>query len=208
MRRFLVKLKSLSIVTIVASLLIGVFCIISPAEMVKYFSILLGTAIALMGAFSLVQYFVKDRSSTFFAVLGGVGIITGVIICVRYKSIIQVMLFLIGMFILISGVVDFFASLQALKYHITAWIPSMALAVITTAIGVVVAVNPFNSMEALVRLIGVGLIAYAIMDSIAFFQVKKVSDIVEDIKNSVTGKIDNTTDTSFDEVDSSASEVE
>jgi uncharacterized membrane protein HdeD (DUF308 family) len=51
----------------------------------------------------------------------------------------------------------------------------MAVAIIV--LGVVITVNPFSSVVLVTRLLGVGLLVYAIVDLIAFFQVKKVAKL-------------------------------
>ncbi|MCD7797249.1 MAG: hypothetical protein LUG95_06525 [Clostridiales bacterium] len=54
--------------------------------------------------------------------------------------------------------------------------------------------NPFDSTLTVIKIIGVGLIIYAVMDIIAFVQVKKVAKVIDRAVNS------------GDEVDSDAEE--
>ena len=51
-------------------------------------------------------------------------------------------------------------------------------------LGVVIMINPFSTSVALVRLVGAGLVGYAIVDLVTFIQIKKAAkEIQEELKN-------------------------
>lgn len=176
MREFFVKLKNLSLITIIAGLVIGIVLIAKPNEAVQFVSILCGATVILLGAGAWISYFTKFKS-TILAILGTLAIIAGIILCVEYKSIISVVLFLFGVFVLVSGVVDFAAAIDAKRNDMKSWIVSLLMAVATIILGVLVIVNPFDSIVVLTRLLGVSLIVYAVMDLISFIQIRKIVKI-------------------------------
>jgi uncharacterized membrane protein HdeD (DUF308 family) len=106
-------------------------------------------------------------------IMGTISIIVGIVVCAKYKSIISIILFIFGLFILVSGVVDLFTSISAKRFGMSVWIVSLLLSLVTIVLGLLVVVNPFSSMIVLVRILGVGLLAYAIVDLIAFIEIKK-----------------------------------
>jgi uncharacterized membrane protein HdeD (DUF308 family) len=173
MREFFIKLKNLSIITIVASLAVGIVLLIKPAEAVQFVSIFSGAIVILLGAGAWISYLTKFKSSLL-AVLGTLAIIAGVVLCVKYKSIISVVIFLLGIFVLVSGVVDFGSALDAKRNGLKSWLVLLLIAVITIILGIIVVVNPFDSVIALTRLLGIGLIVYSVMDLISFVQVRKI----------------------------------
>ncbi|MGN1203272.1 MAG: HdeD family acid-resistance protein [Eubacterium sp.] len=173
MREFFVKLKNLSIITIVAGISIGIILLIKPDEAVKLVSILCGATVILLGAGAWISYFTKWKS-TLLALLGTLAIIAGIILCVKYESIISVVLFLFGIFVLVSGVVDFVSAIDARRNDLKSWIVSLIMSIATIILGIIVVVNPFDSMLVLTRLLGISLIVYAIMDLISFIQIKKI----------------------------------
>lgn len=183
MRDFFIKLKNLSLITIAAGLIIGILLLFQPDKTVQFVSILCGITVIMLGFGAWISYFTKVKS-TILAILGSLAIIAGIILCIKYESIISTVLFLFGIFVLISGIVDFISAIDAKKNDLKSWIVSLIMAAATIILGLLVIINPFDSMLVLTKLLGVSLIVYAVMDLIAFIQVKKV------VKYSLSEQID------------------
>lgn len=183
MKELFVKLKNLSIITVIAGLVIGIILLVKPSETVRLVSVMCGVTVILLGIGAWISYFSKWKSALL-AVLGTLAIIAGIILCVKYESIISVVLFLFGLFVLVSGIVDLASALEAKKFHFKSWIVSLIISIATIVLGLLVVVNPFDSMLVLTRLLGISLIVYAVMDLIAFVQVKRI------VKYSASPQID------------------
>lgn len=173
MREYYIKLKNLSLITIAAGFIIGIVLLLKPDETVQFVSILCGATVILLGAGAWISYFTKMKS-TILAILGTLAIIAGIIICVKYKSIITVVLFLFGIFVLVSGVVDFISAIDAKRNDLKSWIVSLLISVVIIVLGIIVIVNPFDSVMVLARLLGISLVIYAVVDIITFIQVRKI----------------------------------
>ncbi|MCC8073732.1 MAG: DUF308 domain-containing protein [Clostridiales bacterium] len=176
MKKLFYKAKNLSIITIIASIVIGLFLLINPESTIKYVSLFFGVTLIILGVGALVSYFTKMKS-VFLSILGTLAIIAGIVVCVKYKSIITVILFMCGLFIIVSGVTDLFTALKAKRHVSGIWIFSVVMSVITIVLGMIVIFNPFDSMLTLTRILGFGLILYAVMDLIAFIEVHKLVKI-------------------------------
>lgn len=183
MRDFFIKLKNLSLITIAAGLVTGILLLFQPDKTVQFVSILCGITVIMLGVGAWISYFTKVKS-TILAILGSLAIIAGIILCIKYESIISTVLFLFGIFVLISGIVDFISAIDAKKNDLKSWIVSLIMAAATIILGLLVIINPFDSMLVLTKLLGAALIVYAVMDLIAFIQVKKV------VKYSLSEQID------------------
>ena len=183
MREILIRIKNLSLITIAAGFIIGIILLVRPDESVEFISILCGATVIMLGVGAWISYFTKFRSS-FLAILGTLAVVAGIILCVKYRSIISAVLFLFGIFVLVGGVVDLVSALEARKNDLKSWIISVVMAVITIVLGVLVIINPFNSVMALTRILGAGLIVYAIMDLITFIQIRKM------VKFTLNGQVD------------------
>ena len=197
MRDAVIKLKNISLITIIISAVIGVLALIRPSDVVHYVSIFLGAGLIATGAFSIILFASKKTGAVSLA-LGIVAIIAGTIICVRYKTIIAAMLFVLGFFLTASGIIDFVTSFSAKHFSLFVWPLTLILSIATTVIGIIIMFNPFESMDFLVRLLGIGLIVYAVMDLIAFIQIRRIAAII--------GK--QQIDSSATEVSSNPNEVE
>lgn len=183
MKDFFVKLKNLSLITITAGLVIGVLLLFQPDKTVQLVSIMCGITVISLGVGAWISYFTKVKS-TILAILGSLAIILGIVLCVKYKSIISVVLLLFGIFVLISGIVDLVSAIDAKRNDLKSWLLSLIMAAASIIMGLLVIINPFNSMLILTRILGASLIVYAVMDLISFIQVKKI------IKYSLADQID------------------
>lgn len=190
MRALFDKIKNFSIITIVASVVIGAVLLIKPDEALQFVSIACGATMIVLGAASWIYYFAKDKS-LFLAGLGSIVLVVGIFVCVKYESIVSFLLFFFGLFILVSGIINLLTSFRSRKYGLGSWAISLVLSVLTVILGIIILVNPFDSMLSIIRFLGAGLLIYAVVDIITFVQVKKVATI---IKNEINEAVDNIND--------------
>ena len=188
MKEILVKIKNLSIITIIASFVIGIVLLAWPDKSITVVSILTGATTILLGVTAWISLWkTLEQISTVSAkmhVAGTVCIIVGLIICIKYQSIIAILLFIFGVFITISGAVDLITSFYSKSSGIVSWGVSTFLSIAVLILGVVIMINPFSTSVALVRLVGAGLVGYAIVDLVTFIQIKKAAkEIQEELKN-------------------------
>lgn len=179
MREFFGKIKNLSIITIISSAVMGIVLLARPGETLYVVSMICGITMIALGVGALISYFVKDRNMLLI-ILAVISVIMGIIVCVKYKSIVSILLFLFGLFILISGIVDLITSIDVKRYGFGDWIVSFLMSLVTAVLGLLIVVNPFSSSLAVIRLLGISLLVYAVLDIIAFIQVKKVAKAVKE----------------------------
>lgn len=207
MKDFFIKVKNLSIVTIIMSALIGVILLAKPTESISFVSIMCGATLILLGVVSWISYFARERS-TLLALLGTVSALVGIIVCVKYQSIITILLFLFGLFITISGIVDLATSFWSRRAGLGFWGVSTFLSIASIALGVIIMINPSQTSAALVRLAGAGLIVYALVDLITFFQVKKAAKSIYDEVKNIDSVIDDINSAPGNEIDSDGKDVD
>ena len=177
--KFLQKVKKFSLATIVISAVLGIVFIIFPAQVMTYLSLFLGVAMILLGVAAVINFLV-DRSSAFTLVLGILSAILGIIVCTQYKAIISIMVIVLGIFILAAGIANFFTAIKIIASSlIFGWL-TLGLSIATSVLGIVAITQSGSFSEALVQLIGAALIVYAVLDIVAYFQVKKLASDVRD----------------------------
>lgn len=208
MKEFFIKLKNLSIITIIAALAMGIALLMRPSESITVVSILCGVTMIALGVCSWLHCLIKDKSALL-AVVGTVCAIAGIVVCVKYKSIIAILLFLFGVFITMSGAIDLITSFYSRGVVPGFWGVSAILSVITVVFGIIIMVNPTGTSEALVRLAGAGLIVYAAVDLAAFIEIRKAAkQIKEELKNIEPPVVDSSAvEVNSDEIDSDAKEI-
>lgn len=180
--KILSNIKNISIATIISSLVIGILFVMFPAMCMKYTALILGVALILIGVYAVANYFIKDKS-VLLLTTGIISVICGIIVCVKYKAIISFIIVVLGIFILASGIVDLLTSIKAVFTFRIGGLITMALSIATIILGIVSITKSSQLSEGIIQFIGVSLIIYAVLDIIAFIQVRR---LVKQAKASVT----------------------
>ena len=152
--------------------------------MLAYTALFVGGAFTACGVFALISYISSDNKSKLTLVLGMISAISGIIICIAYRQIMSIIVFFIGLFLLIGGIVNLVNSFYVAASRHRSWLLTVALSVASIALGIVSIINPFATQTKIVQFVGAGLIVFAVTDIIALVQVKKVAkEVQEQIQN-------------------------
>lgn len=174
MIEFLKGLKKFSISTIIVSAVLGVLFIAFPDKCIQYISLFVGAALIVIGAVAVVTYLL-DRNTILPLILGIIVLVTGIVICAKYRQIISIIVVIFGIFILISGLVDFVASFKSIAIlRLSGWF-TLVLSVITVIFGIVAITKSAALTDSIVRFIGAALIIYAVLDLVSFIQVNAMA---------------------------------
>lgn len=183
---FLKGLKRFSIATIIVSAIMGVLFIAFPSKCIQYISLVVGVSLIVTGIISVVSYIV-ERDTKLPLVLGTISLISGIIVCAKYRTIISIIVVILGIFILTSGIVDMATSIRSIMiFRKSGWF-TMLLSVITIIFGIVAITKSTQLTDGIVRFIGAALIVYAVLDLVTYIQVnskvKQVKDAVDSISD-------------------------
>ena len=178
---FLKGLKRFSIATIIVSAIMGVLFIAFPSKCIQYISLVVGVSLIVTGIISVVSYIIEwDRKLPL--VLGTISLISGIIVCAKYRAIISIIVVILGIFILTSGIVDMATSIRSIMlFRKSGWF-TMLLSVITIIFGIVAITKSAQLTDGIVRFIGAALIVYAVLDLVTYIQVNSK---VKQVKNAV-----------------------
>ncbi|MBQ9229409.1 MAG: DUF308 domain-containing protein [Eubacterium sp.] len=180
------KVKKISIVTIILAVLGGIALIAQPEACQKYLSLFIGIAFVAVGLTGIAVSLLGNKSYLLMT-LSVLILIGGVIICVMYKPITSLIIMVIGIFMIVSGVTDFFTSLKVLGGNRFFGILSMLLSVLTAVFGFIAVFHSYSVQASLIQFLGVALLVYAVLDIIAFIEVKtlvrKVKKAVDEAEN-------------------------
>lgn len=173
------ELKKISVVTMIIAFAAGLLFIIFPAQCIKYISLALGVALVAFGIVGIANYY-RDKATPFILALSIIVLITGIIVCAKYKAIISIIVVLFGIFILATGLVNIATGVKALKsFHRSGWL-TIALSVVTCVFGIIAITKSTQLTEAIVRFIGVSLMLYVVLDLVSYFQVRSIVKEVDD----------------------------
>lgn len=190
--KFLQEVKKLSLATIIVSAVLGILFIAFPSQSIKYLSLIVGVGLIAIGIAAVVSYCI-DKRAKFTLVLGVIVLICGIVICAKYREIINLIVMIFGIFILASGIVDLVTGLKAAVISRAAGITTVVLSVISIIFGIVAITKSVALTDGIIQFIGVALIVYAVVDAVTYFEVKnlfgsvkKAVDDVGDIETDAT----------------------
>lgn len=190
--KFLQEVKKLSLATIIVSAVLGILFIVFPSRSIKYLSLIVGIGLIAIGIAAVVSYCI-DKRAKFTLVLGVIVLICGIVICAKYREIINLIVMIFGIFILASGIVDLVTGLKAAVISRAAGITTVVLSVISIIFGIVAITKSAALTDGIIQFIGVALIVYAVVDAVTYFEVKnlfgsvkKAVDDVGDIETDAT----------------------
>ena len=182
---FLKGLKRFSIATIIVSAIMGVLFIAFPSKCIQYISLVVGVSLIATGIISVVSYIV-ERDTKLPLVLGTISLISGIIVCAKYRAIISIIVVILGIFILTSGIVDMATSIRSIMlFRKSGWF-TMLLSVITIVFGIVAITKSAQLTDGIVRFIGAALIVYAVLDLVTYIQVNSKVKQVKDAFDSIS----------------------
>lgn len=190
--KILQEVKKLSLATIIVSAVLGILFIVFPSRSIKYLSLIVGIGLIAIGIAAVVSYCI-DKRAKFTLVLGVIVLICGIVICAKYREIINLIVMIFGIFILASGIVDLVTGLKAAVISRAAGITTVVLSVISIIFGIVAITKSAALTDGIIQFIGVALIVYAVVDAVTYFEVKnlfgsvkKAVDDVGDIETDAT----------------------
>lgn len=190
--KFLQEVKKMSLATIIVSAVLGILFIAFPSQSIKYLSLIVGIGLIAIGIAAVVSYCI-DKRAKFTLVLGVIVLICGIIICAKYREIINLIVMIFGIFILASGIVNLVTGLKAAVISRAAGITTVVLSVISIIFGIVAITKSAALTDGIIQFIGVALIVYAVVDAVTYFEVKnlfgsvkKAVDDVGDIETDAT----------------------
>lgn len=192
MLEFIKGIKRFSIATMAIALVVGLLFIIFPSQCITYTALVVGISMILTGVISIVTYIIQ-RDSVLPLILGVIVAVCGIIICIKYKLLIDIVVVLLGVFILAAGIGNFATSIRALVMHRPSGWFTLVLSIITIYFGGYAITRSSELTETIVQLVGTALIVYAVLALVSFIQimnikkkVKKKVDQMDDIQVEAT----------------------
>ncbi|MFR5877021.1 MAG: DUF308 domain-containing protein [Eubacterium sp.] len=175
---FLNQVKKYSIIAIAVSLISGILFVAYPDKCIKYMSIAIGVLLIGMGAAGIISYFI-NKSSGFTLALSIIILIVGIIVCAKYRAIISIIVAIFGIFILATGLFNFATSIKIITSSlVSGWI-TLVLSIATSVFGIVAITKSTELTQTIVQFIGIALIVYAVLDIIAYIQVRRLGKTVK-----------------------------
>ncbi|HEV3131520.1 MAG TPA: HdeD family acid-resistance protein [Acidimicrobiales bacterium] len=161
----------------IVTLGIGVVVTLHPKHSIYVFAIFLGIWLFVAGLFRIVVS-IADREDAggtrwLMAVLGLLSVIVGILFLRRTDETVTTLAFLIGLFWVVGGIMEFFSAYSDYGSPTRGW--RIAMGVLAFAAGVVTLVVPSLTVTTLAVIMGIWLIIYGILEIALSFVLRKLA---------------------------------
>ena len=191
MDRLMKKYIKSSIVTSTILIILGFLLVFQSETTIMMISYVIGGVLVAIGALALIRY-VKNGDSPILRneldiVYGIVTIIFGIIIIKNYQAIASIIPAVIGIAIIINSASKLNYAFQLKTDENNMWKTTMIISIISTIFGVILLFNPFEAALGIMKVIGIFIIVYAILDLISTMAIKSsVSKIYKAVEETIT----------------------
>ena len=191
MEKFMKKFLRSSIITSTVLILLGFLLIFQSETTIMMISYVIGGVLVAIGVLALIRYVRAGESpalrNELDIVYGTVTIIFGIIIIKNYQIIASIIPAVIGIAIIISSAGKLNYAFQLKTEENRMWKTTKILSIISTIFGVFLLFNPFKAAMGIMKIIGVFIIIYAILDLISTIAIKSnVSRIQKAVEETIT----------------------
>lgn len=188
MEEFMKDFLKSSIATSIFLIILGILLVFQSEMTIMAISYVIGGILVAIGALALIRYIKKatDKESTseLDIIYGIVTIIFGVIIIQNYQALASIIPIVLGVTIIVSSVGKLNYAFQLKADDNQLWKTTMIISIISTICGVVLLFNPFSAAIGIMKIIGIFIIVYAILDLVSTIAIKssvtKIYDAVEE----------------------------
>ncbi len=177
------------IITAILLIVLGVVCILNPGESFASASWLMGLLILVSGVSSLIfglkaQAVLPNAGST--TLLALFQIIVGLMLATNLLASEVAMIAVFAMWVMFEGISLAVLSIDYKKSGYNHWWLMTLLGICSILLGFLALRNPVETGAFLGILLGLGILANGIIRIVAFFGLKRITNKVRDIKESLT----------------------
>jgi uncharacterized membrane protein HdeD (DUF308 family) len=162
------------VLTAILTLILGILLITSPGTAMRTVFLLVGWTLVISGAASLLTaIFSKGQPvGQGDLVLGLIQLATGLVVLMRPGFLMSLAGIVVGFVLLIHGIHDIQHAREskALGYD---WKLSMGVGIAAVVMGVIVMINPFSTIETLLRIAGIFLLVDGLADLVMVWRTTR-----------------------------------
>jgi uncharacterized membrane protein HdeD (DUF308 family) len=160
----------------IATLILGLLIVIHPRDTVYAFAIVLGIWLFVVGLFRIVAAIAEDEDTAgqrwLGAFLGLLAVIIGVLFLRHTDETVATLAFLIGLFWLIGGIIEFFTAYSDRGSDTRGF--RIGMGILGFAAGLITLVWPHVTLAVIVWIMGIWLIIYALLEIVLSMQLRKL----------------------------------
>lgn len=176
MEKFIKNLSKVNYISSGILIVLGLLLTIRSDDTIVAISYITGGAVIVLGVLALIKFIRnmgKSFDNSFELIYGIITVVFGILIISNPKMVATVIPFIIGGWILIKSSFKIAYSIELKNKGSLNWKKTLITSIISALVGVFMIFNPFKASAIVVKIIGIALLVYAILDIITTIQIKK-----------------------------------
>ncbi len=164
---YIKRFEKRTIISSIIMILVAILLIAKPETMLNTVVTVFGIGMLLDGIFSIVLYIATDKEQKVYSnalAEGILGILISILILIKKDFVISIIPILVGIWIIIKSITKIQLSLNVKTVDEKSWILILLSALITLVIGIIIIVNPFDTMVSVVMFAGILLLVTGVID--------------------------------------------
>lgn len=166
------------LISTVVTLVLGLVLAFEPGGSIKVITGIIAALFVLIGLFQLIDYLRQDKIEKMMSLSLILGILLcgiGVFLFINLESLISFITTLIGITIMIKSLfkLQFAFNIKGMSEK---WIYNLIVGIVGMVLGIILLVNPFESAELFLRIVGILLAIGSVAELVETFMVLKSLD--------------------------------
>ena len=167
----------------------AVFLIVQPVNMTKTLIIIIGAVLVVDGIIDIVNYLAADREYRMFSLgifEGIIELLAGALFLLNYEALIVVFPIILGIVIITKNMFKMQLALNLKQLGYNNWMYALLISLIVILLGIVVILNPFDSLKILVMTSGIIILVSEIINIIySIVIIKQMKKIDKTVKEAI-----------------------
>ncbi len=186
---YIKKYEGCSIIVSILMICLSLFLMFKPLESLEVFTVIFAIIILLSGLGYLISYFTISKESRLFSIdllLGLVTIISGIMLLVYKKDVINVFPIILGIWIIISNLFKLQLSINLSLFLDNAYLGLVLITILMIVFGLLLIINPFASFMTITVTAGTLLLITEVINLIESIYVIIKLNRVKDLSFTIT----------------------
>lgn len=186
---YIKKYEGCSIVVSVLMICLSLFLMFKPLESLEVFTVIFAIIILLSGLGYLISYFTISKESRLFSIdllLGLVTIISGIMLLVYKKDVINIFPVILGIWIIISNLFKLQLSINLSLFLDNTYLGLVLITILMIIFGLLLIINPFASFMTITVTAGTLLLITEVVNLIESIYVIIKLNKVKDLSFTIT----------------------
>ena len=188
-KNYMKKYEYCSVVVSVLMICLSLFLMLRPLESLEVFTVVFSIIILLSGVGYLISYFTISKESRLMSVdllIGLVTIISGVMLLVYKKDVINIFPIILGIWIIISNLFKLQLSINLSLFFNNSYFGLILIAILMIGFGLILIINPFASFMTITVTAGMLLLITEVINLVESIYIIIKLNKVKDLSFTIT----------------------